>query len=50
MDRLDNLEIPQTPCPLVHPPPILVPTPTSKPEKIIQIIGIENTEASTIWG
>ena len=31
IDLKENLPIPLIPWPLVHPPPILVPTPTSKP-------------------
>mmetsp|Transcript_14491 Transcript_14491/g.10446 ORF Transcript_14491/g.10446 Transcript_14491/m.10446 type:complete len:137 (-) Transcript_14491:13-423(-) len=33
-DRRDKREIPHTPCPLVHPFPSLVPTPTSSPPMI----------------
>ena len=39
IERIDNLLIPLTPCPLVQPLPILVPIPTNKPPMII--IGIE---------
>ena len=31
IDLKENLPIPLIPWPLVHPPPILVPTPTNKP-------------------
>ena len=31
---LDNLEIPHTPCALVHPPAILDPNPTRRPARI----------------
>ena len=39
IERIDNLLIPLTPCPLVQPLPIFVPIPTNKPPIII--IGIE---------
>jgi hypothetical protein len=45
MKRLDNLPIPQIPCPLVQPLPILVPNPTSKPDVIIKI-----SEHQVSWG
>ena len=31
IERIENLEIPQTPCPLVQPFPTLTPMPTNKP-------------------
>ena len=34
IERVESLDIPQTPCPLVHPDPILVPIPTSRPAMI----------------
>ena len=33
IDRVESFEIPHTPCPLVHPEPILVPIPTRRPAK-----------------
>ena len=39
-ERIENLLIPHTPCPLVHPLPILVPIPTNNPPKIM--IGIDD--------
>ena len=39
IDRIENLLIPQMPCPLVQPLPIFVPIPTKKPPRIIT--GIE---------
>ena len=35
IERKDKRLIPQIPCPLVHPFPILVPTPTNSPPMII---------------
>ena len=37
IDLIENLLIPQMPCPDVQPLPILVPNPTKKPPKIINI-------------
>ena len=37
-DLFDNLEIPQTPCPEVQPPPSLVPKPTKRPASIVSKI------------
>lgn len=34
IDLIESLGIPQTPCPLVQPLPILVPKPTKKPPMI----------------
>ena len=34
IDLNENLPIPLIPCPLVQPPPILVPIPTNKPASI----------------
>ena len=34
IDRIENLLIPQMPCPLVQPLPIFVPTPTKMPPRI----------------
>ena len=45
-DLNENLLIPHTPCPLVQPFPILVPTPTSKPPIINK--GIEFVKTLTI--
>ena len=35
IERMDKRLIPHTPCPLVHPLPILVPIPTNNPPKMI---------------
>ena len=48
IDRLENLLIPQTPWPEVHPLPILVPNPTRKPATTNKGIEEEITKINEI--
>ena len=52
----DSLDKPQTPCPDVHPPAILVPTPTASPAKIITktfsvnfVCGLIDVDTKSTW-
>lgn len=50
IDRIENLEMPQTPCPEVHPLPKRDPKPIKNPpminhrvDRVVKILGVPNT-------
>ena len=48
MERIEPRPIPQTPCPLVHPPPMRVPKPTRNPDtaRIGQAVSVRSSNLS----
>ena len=49
IDLKENLPMPLIPCPLVQPPPILVPAPTSKPATANKIKEFEIEILISCW-
>lgn len=47
-ERGESREIPQMPCPLVHPEPNVVPMPTSKPAMIKPVFSETGLNAATL--